>query len=273
MVLSQFFVIGKKINKIMDFFIKIKQILKYTINLFSNKSNQITIDKDIFIPFKRDDEIRILYKKSLIKSNLEWSDNFYKQLRYYSLHQMALFVASNSNLRKFNIAECGVWKGQSAYIISSIFKKYNFRKSFDIFDSFEGGLSKKSIHDKNLNRVLTSKEVQHESSLFSSTMDEVQKCLKEFNFIKLYPGWIPECFNDTKNREYSFVHLDVDLFEPTYDSLVYFWNKVVDGGVIVVDDYGSSQFPGATKAVDNFLISKKYKFFYKVPMGGCFIFK
>ena len=41
-----------------------------------------------------------------------------------------------------------------------------------------------------------------------------------------------------------------------FDTQNYFWNLLVIGGVIVIDDYGSSQFPGATKAVDDFLKNK-----------------
>ena len=82
-----------------------------------------------------------------------------------------------------------------------------------------------------------------------------------------------EKFNEVSDKAFSFVHIDVDLYQPTIDSLEFFWKKLVDGGFIVVDDYGSSQFPGAGIAVDEFLKEHKASFFYKVPMGACFIMK
>ena len=45
------------------------------------------------------------------------------------------------------------------------------------------------------------------------------------------------------------------------------------GGVIVLDDYGYTQFPGATKAIDNFLSESEYTMFYETPVGGAFIIK
>jgi O-methyltransferase len=69
------------------------------------------------------------------------------------------------------------------------------------------------------------------------------------------------------------VHIDVDLYQPTLDSLEFFWPRLADGGFVVVDDYGSSQFPGATTATNEFLDKNKPSFFYKVPMGACFIIK
>ena len=43
--------------------------------------------------------------------------------------------------------------------------------------------------------------------------------------------------------------------------------------MIVLDDYGITQFPGAKKAVDEFLESNTCQFFYEVPMGSSFIIK
>jgi len=47
----------------------------------------------------------------------------------------------------------------------------------------------------------------------------------------------------------------------------------VTGGFVVVDDYGLTQFPGAALAVDEFISRNTQAFFYKVPMGACFIIK
>ena len=49
-----------------------------------------------------------------------------------------------------------------------------------------------------------------------------------------------------------FVHLDVDLYAPTLASLEYFVPRLVDGGVIICDDYGAPLFPGAHRAWDRF---------------------
>lgn len=172
-----------------------------------------------------------------------------------------------------DFAECGAWKGHSAYIISSILSTSKFTGDFHIFDSFEGGLSEKVEKDKNLRKELNEKEIQIESNAFISTENEVRSCLKSFKFIHLYKGWIPERFSEAENKQFQFLHIDVDLYEPTRDSLEFFYARLVKNGVIVCDDYGASHFPGATKAVDEFLEKNNYKMFYPVPMGGCFIIK
>lgn len=234
-------------------------------------SDFVLIDRYIFSSFLNKEKETELYSEAIIKADAIWSDNFYKQCRYYSLAQIA--EIASYRFPNLDIAECGVWKGHSAYMISKIFSKNHFLGNFHIFDSFEGGLSDKVDKDKNLLREMTAGEVKIEKEIFSSQQDKVAAVLSDFSFINLYAGWIPNRFDEVSDRQFSFVHIDVDLYEPTIESLEFFWTRLVDGGFIVVDDYGSSQFPGATTATNEFLDKHKPSFFYKVPMGACFIIK
>lgn len=235
------------------------------------KSSYVLVDKFLFSPFLKKEKESILYNEAIKKSDSLWSDNFYKELRFYSLTQIAQIASSQFD--GFNIAECGVWRGHSAYLISSIFKKNKFKGKFYIFDSFEGGLSDRNKIDKNLIKTMSSKDKEQEKKLFSSTLTHVSNVLKEFNFIKFFPGWIPDRFDEIANKKFSFVHIDVDLYEPTISSLNFFWPRLIKGGFIIVDDYNSSLFDGATLATNSFLRKNKPTFFYKVPMGSCIIIK
>ena len=72
--------------------------------------------------------------------------------------------------------------------------------------------------------------------------------LAEFPNISYYKGWIPERFREVESLRFSFVHVDVDLEQPTRDSLEFFYPRLSPGGVLLCDDYGSSLCPGATSA-------------------------
>lgn len=198
-------------------------------------------------------------------------DNPYKQLRFYSLQN----VFQNVMDKKIDgaIVECGVWKGHSAHILLSMLLINKQKKSFHIFDSFEGGLSDKVLEDKNQRYNLSKKQIKAEKMSFYSTEEQVKSTLKKFDNVNYYKGWIPARFNEVKDKEFCFIHIDVDLYQPTLDSLNFFYPKLNVGGAIVIDDYGISQFPGARKAVDEFLTINKPSFFYKVPFGSCFIIK
>jgi hypothetical protein len=65
---------------------------------------------------------------------------------------------------------------------------------------------------------------------------------------------IPEYLNNNPQLKISLLNIDVDLYKPTFDCLKYLYDKVVKGGVIILDDYNG--FPGATKAIDEFISDK-----------------
>lgn len=65
----------------------------------------------------------------------------------------------------------------------------------------------------------------------------------------MHAGWIPDVFSGEPERRYRFVHVDVDLYQPTADSLEYFFPRLTEGGIVITDDYG---WPGAKKAIDAF---------------------
>ena len=91
--------------------------------------------------------------------------------------------------------------------------------------------------------------------------------------LKFTKGWIPKDLRKYKIKKFSFIHIDLDLHKPILDTLEFFYPKLVKGGIIICDDYNSSQFPGAKKAWDDFFKDKNNEFLYEQPFGGCFIIK
>ena len=55
----------------------------------------------------------------------------------------------------------------------------------------------------------------------------------------------------------ALLHIDTDVYAPAKKALETLFNRVVKGGLIVLDDYGVVE--GETLAVDEFLSSHDYK--------------
>lgn len=78
---------------------------------------------------------------------------------------------------------------------------------------------------------------------------------------------LPEYLKQNPHTRISFLHLDLDVKEPTEYALDMLYERVVPNGLIVFDDYNA--VAGESLAVDRFL--KKYRLsieklpFYKVP--------
>ncbi|AUR50744.1 class I SAM-dependent methyltransferase [Aquella oligotrophica] len=158
-----------------------------------------------------------------------------------------------------DLAECGVYTGQSAYFLCKYFTKA--QKMIHLFDSFEG-LSSPSGKDG----------VYWTKGDMKISEDMVKNNLAEFDNFITYKGWIPSRFNEVGNLKFCFIHLDVDLYQPTLDALIFFYPRLVVTGIILFDDYGFNSCPGAKAAVDFFLQDKPERI-VMLPTGQAFIIK
>jgi hypothetical protein len=156
-------------------------------------------------------------------------------------------------------AECGVWEGASSWLICAATERSG--RTHHMFDSFEG-LSAPTAED---GRYWT-------AGALAAGEDIVRSNLKRFEGgYSTYKGWIPDRFQDVSDRRFAFVHVDVDLHQPTRDSIEFFYPRLEPGGILVCDDYACSTCPGATAAIDSFLGDKPEKMISLDAGGGFFI--
>ena len=90
--------------------------------------------------------------------------------------------------------------------------------------------------------------------------------------IELIEGWIPACFGGYENKQFAFADIDVDLYQATYDSLAFIYERMVKGGIILFDDYGFVMCAGARKAVDDFMLGKPEPVIL-IPTGQAILIK
>lgn len=184
-----------------------------------------------------------------------------KHSNNYDRRWMALQLTRLIESVEGDTAECGVFKGCGSYIINSVTSLQAPNRTHHIFDSFEG------LSDPNL------EDGSHwEQGDLAIGEKVVRENLKEFTNINYYAGWIPDRFPEVADNVFAFTHIDVDLQEPTLDSFVFFYQRTSPGGIILVDDYGFDTCPGATKAMDDYLVDKPEKMI-SLSGGAGFIIK
>lgn len=165
--------------------------------------------------------------------------NPYSQDRKWTLKEYVRL----SNRLDGDIAECGCYQGATAFFMAQA----STHGMLHLFDSFEG-ISRPASND-----VAADANIMGwtEGDLAASEAT-VRRTLASFENVTYYAGWIPARFGDVEDRSFRVVHIDVDLYQPTRDSIEFFYPRLVQGGVIVMDDYGLMTCPGARQAADEF---------------------
>lgn len=148
-----------------------------------------------------------------------------------------------------DLAECGVRFGKSASILRWVTRETD--KTLHLFDSFEG-ISAPGAGD-NPDQGPTK---DWEKGMLAVDEATVRRNLAGLERIELYRGWVPTRFAEVAGRTFCFAHIDLDLYQPTLDSLAFFYPRLSPGGIIVCDDYGSGYCPGAMKAFDEYMADK-----------------
>lgn len=196
----------------------------------------------------------------LYNKNLMWleDDEYLSHWRLFKEHSgeriherrfHLYYLAKSTRHLAGDTAECGVLHGGGSFLIMRATASDN--RTHHIFDSFQGLSSPGS-----LDQVTQDRTSQWEEGDLHVNEDIVTQNLSGFGNFMTYRGWIPSRFDELSERRFSFVHIDVDLYQPTYDSLAFFYDRMVPGGIMVCDDYGFETCPGAHKAYNDFMADK-----------------
>jgi O-methyltransferase len=160
-------------------------------------------------------------------------------------------------------AECGVYTGVTSAIICKALEGYYAENEFHFgFDSF-AGLSQPVAADTHLTdddvdsyALKLKLKRQWRKGYLTCGIEVAVERLMDFSFCRLIKGWIPDSFSQIGAEQFRFVHIDVDIFQPTLDSLKFFYPRMVSGGIFLLDDYGMLTCPGTRAAIDEFLRDK-----------------
>ena len=129
-------------------------------------------------------------------------------------------------------AECGVARGVgSALICKALEGTYRETDRHYGFDAFSGLPEPADVDRMNSGaKGWASGDLAHDGTL-------AKAAFAQFPHAELRIGWIPEKFAGLENTQFRFVHIDVDLYEGTRDSIAFFYPRLVPGGVILLDDH------------------------------------
>lgn len=137
------------------------------------------------------------------------------------------------------MAEVGVYKGASARVIRAADRN----RHLHLFDTF-CGLPPTSASD------IEFRQGAFTEGQFAADVEDVRAYLSDLSNVSIHQGLFPETGQAVADRRFSFVHLDVDLYESTRASLTWFHARMVPGAILISHDVVSCA--GPRHAFDDF---------------------
>lgn len=145
-----------------------------------------------------------------------------------------------------DVIECGVCNGGTAALLAWRATRSAFDRKVWLLDSFQG-MPETTPEDGERAKEHVGKEV--------GDIERVKKLLEsvdaDMSRIRIVPGWFQDTFPSVTSSQIALLNIDADWYESVKLCLDTFYDRVVPGGFISLDDYG--HWPGCRKAVDEFL--------------------
>jgi len=165
--------------------------------------------------------------------------------------------------KKGVVVECGVWKGGCVAIMAYVLKKYNSNRKIWAFDSFEGLPEPTPSDGRKAKSYATGSNTGKLVSINDcvASIEDVKEVFKKLDLsqknLVIKKGWFQETLPQAKKAigKITLLRLDGDWYQSTKVCLDSFYNKVISGGYIILDDY--HHWEGCRKAVDEFMKENK----------------
>jgi O-methyltransferase len=184
--------------------------------------------------------------------------------RLASVHDLAMEVEGKGIPGAF--VECGVWKGGSIGLMALVSKETGSNRKIVLFDSFEG-LPEPTEEDGKIAK-------RYADGRSDGRLQTIDQCVgpletvKELFFEKLRideslvdirKGWFQETVpgSGPSLGPIALLRLDGDWYGSTKVCLEGLYGQVVQGGYVVLDDYG--YWEGCRKATDEFMSEQGIK--------------
>jgi len=152
-----------------------------------------------------------------------------------------------------DVVECGVYRGGSAALLARTVTHSRLPRTLWLFDVFSG-MPPASAAD--------GPEARTWVGNLKSSAGRVARLLRctgaDLSRVRIVPGLFQDTFPAARIPQIALLNLDADWYESVKLCLEIFYDSIVPGGFISLDDYGA--WPGCRLAVDEFFRARALSF-------------
>lgn len=157
-----------------------------------------------------------------------------------------------------DFVECGAYTGVGMKTVIDYLGGPAFPKTFWGFDIFE--------HDSSmLNHAMP----EHGAGLY----ERVQKKFAAHSQVRLIKGLIPQVFENNCPDQIAYLHIDLNQAPAEIAALEYLFDRIVPGGILILDDYEWSGIYRAQKLAEDQWFDARHYRVMPLPTGQGLVIK
>lgn len=154
------------------------------------------------------------------------------------------------------IVECGTWRGGMA---AGLIEVGGAGRHYLFCDSFEGLPPARDIDGEAAKAWQTDTASPRYVNNCGVSVQEFERTIRRtnisFDHVVIKKGFFSDTFPTFETPAISILRLDADWYDSTMQCFEKFWDHVIPGGLIIVDDYYT--FEGCCRAVHEFLARRQ----------------
>ena len=167
------------------------------------------------------------------------------------------WAARNGLRLEGDFLECACYKGTSARIVCDCVDFGNSGKRYYLYDLFE--------HSDDMDHHGMP---EHGADLYT----RVKQRFVDLENVIVTQGSVPEILRQVAPEKIAFLHLDINSVAAEIGALELLFERIVPGGVIVLDDYGWLGYRAQKEAEDSFFAARGYRVL-ELPTGQGLVIK
>lgn len=179
---------------------------------------------------------------------------------------VACWAAKRSVSLEGDFVECGVNRGWFSRSIIHYVDFAQLPKTFYLLDTYNG-IFEDYLTDTERERGLT-----NEYLLYEDCYEAVVETFRPFSNVKIVRGPVPDTLPQVRTEKVSYLSIDMNNVTPEIAAAEYFWDKLVSGAVMLLDDYGFDKHIEQKRGFDDFAARKGVQVLY-LPTGQGLVFK
>lgn len=161
---------------------------------------------------------------------------------HYLCYDLWQLVAEAAKLGRGDLLEVGSWRGGTGCVIAKQAELSGIRNMVYLCDTFKGVVKAGALDPR-----------YKGGELADSSPEVVDRLVRKvgLNNVQVLAGIFPEETGHLiADREFRFCHIDVDVYQSAADCVGWVWPRLINGGLIVYDDYGFKGCEGVTRFVN-----------------------